>query len=369
MVFRDAGPRRFRFRLAAQQIYINGQPIVIEVADPRGKFETILTDFYSVLLFAVPLVLVIAAVGGYWLSGRALAPVDQIISEAQAIDPAEFSARLSVPRSGDELQRLSETLNQMLDRVEQSVVQVRRFTADASHELRAPVTLIYTAAQFALRRERSAEELKDSMRKILQAAKRSTELINQLLWLARSDAGNNRTELVPADVVPVVSDVACEAATLAADKGLTITTELPDVPVYAALDETSFRRLLLILLDNAVKYTPSGGRVTVHLTQRVDDLEITVADTGIGIPSDKLPFIFDRFWRADQVRSREAGGTGLGLAIAREIANNHGAELTAQSFPGEGSTFTVRVRRPPDVAHTAREQEIRTPGSTPGRIG
>jgi heavy metal sensor kinase len=330
--------------MAAQQIYVNGQPIILEVADPRGKFEDILTDFYSVLLLAVPIVLVIAAVGGYWLSSRALAPVDQIINEAQAIDPANFSARLSVPRSGDELQRLSQTLNHMLDRVEQSVLQVRRFTADASHELRAPMTLIYTAAQFALRRDRSADELKDSLRKVLHAAKRCTDLINQLLWLARSDAGSGGTELAPTDLVPLVSDVASEAAALAVDKELTIATELPDAPVHIALDEASFRRMLLILLDNAVKYTPAGGRIAVRVIEHSDNLEIIVTDSGIGIPAEQLPFVFDRFWRADQVRSREAGGTGLGLAIARDIAKNHGAELGVESLPGQGSTFTIRLR-------------------------
>jgi two-component system, OmpR family, heavy metal sensor histidine kinase CusS len=251
MVFRNAGPRRFPFRMTAQQIYVNGQPIIIEVADSKGKFEGILSEFYPVLVLAVPLIVVFAAAGGYWRSSRALAPVDQIIVEAQAIDPAYFSARLSVPPSGDELQRLSQTLNQMLNRVEQSVLQVRRFTAEASRELRAPMTLIYTAAQFALRRDRSREELKDSLKKILHAAKRSTDLINQLLWLARSDAGDSRTELASTDVVAVVSDIASEAATLAADKRLTIATELPDGPAYVALDEASFRRMLLILLDNA----------------------------------------------------------------------------------------------------------------------
>lgn len=345
LLFRNAGPRRFPFRMAAQQIYVNGERIIIEVADPRGKFEGILTEFYSVLLLAVPIVLVVAAVGGYWLSTRALAPVDQIIDEAQSIDPANFSARLSVPPSGDELQRLSQTLNQMLDRVEQSVLQVRRFTTDASHELRAPMTLIYTAAQFALRRDRNADELKDSLNKILHAAKRCTDLINQLLWLARSDAGNGRMELVSTDVVPVVSDVASEAAILAADKGLTIATDLPGTPATVALDEASFRRMLLILLDNAVKYTSSGGSITVRVMEHANDLEIAVVDSGIGIPAEQQPFVFDRFWRADQVRSREAGGTGLGLAIAREIANTHGAELTVTSSLGHGSTFIVRLRR------------------------
>jgi heavy metal sensor kinase len=345
MVFRDAGPRRFPFRMAAQQIYVHGTPMIIEVADPRGKFGTILTDYYSVLALTIPLVLLVAIVGGYWLSARALAPVDQIISEAQAIDPSNFSARLSVPSSGDELQRLSETLNTMLYRIEQSVVQVRRFTADASHELRAPMTLIYTAAQFALRRDRGADELKESMQEILLAAKRSTELINQLLWLARVDAAGAQLQLKPVDVVQIVSDVVTEAAALASNKGQSISQRFLNRPAYVQIDEASFRRLLLILLDNAIKYTPDGGKIDVCIAERDDAIEIAVADTGIGIPAEQLPFVFDRFWRADQARSRQAGGTGLGLAIAREIAQAHRAQLGVESSVGHGSTFTVRLQQ------------------------
>lgn len=339
----SAGPPWFRIRVAAQRIYVNGQPIIIEVADPEGKYQGALDEFYSVLFVALPIVLVIAALGGYWLSGRALGPVDQIIDEAQAIDPANLAARLSVPTSGDELQRLSETLNQMLSRVERSVLRVRRFTADASHELRAPMTLIYTAAQFALRRDRSADELKDALRRILREAKRCTELINQLLLLARSDAGSSRMELVSTDLAALIAEVVSEVNMLAADKGLNVSTNLPGRTLLAAVEEHSFRRMLLILLDNAIKYTPAGGSATIDLIDNASGPAISVADTGAGISPAELPFIFDRFWRADKVRSREAGGIGLGLAIAREIAQVHGAELTVESSVGHGSTFTVRL--------------------------
>jgi signal transduction histidine kinase len=204
--------------------------------------------------------------------------------------------------------------------------------------------LIYTAAQFALRRDRSSDDLKNALKKILYAAQRCTDLINQLLWLARSDAGN-KLELIPNDVVPVVSDVASEASALAIEKEITIGTELPAAPAYVAIDEASFRRMLLILLDNAVKYTPGGGNIKVRMLESANNLEIAVVDTGIGIPAEQLPFVFDRFWRADQVRTREAGGTGLGLAIARDIAQAHGAELAVESSVGHGSTFTVRIPR------------------------
>jgi signal transduction histidine kinase len=198
------------------------------------------------------------------------------------------------------------------------------------------------------------------LHKILRAAKRCTDLSNHLLWLARSDAGINRVELVSTDAVAVLSDVTSEAAMLAADKGLTIASDLPDTPVYVALDEASFRRMMLILLDNAVKYTLPGGSITVRMTQGENHIEIAVADSGIGIPADQLPFIFDRFWRADQVRSREGGGTGLGLAIASEIAHSHAAELKVESAVGHGSTFTVRLPHPfvqASALRISREQE------------
>src|SRR4051794_36374695 len=232
----------------------------------------------------------------------------------------------------------------MLGRVERSVQQVRRFTADASHELRAPMTLIYTAAQFALRRDRSSDELRDGMRKILREAKRSTELITQLLWLARSDAKSSSIELLPTDMSALVQDVVSEGMVLASNKEVEVSTSLTGRPVRAEVDEASFRRMLLILLDNAIKYTQSGGHVTIRLIKEESQVAIAVADTGPGIPAADLPFIFDRFWRADKVRSRDAGGTGLGLAIAHEIAQSHGAELEVESSVGHGSTFTVRLR-------------------------
>jgi heavy metal sensor kinase len=368
MLFRSAGPPWFPVRMATQRIYtidgqaIGGQPLTIEVADPQRKFEGVLREFYAVLSIALPIVLAIAALGGYWLSGRALRPVDQIIEDACAIDPSNLAARLSVPGSGDELQRLSETLNQMLARIEQSVQQVRRFTADASHELRAPMTLIYTAAQFALRRERSSDELKDALRKIVREAERCTELINQLLTLARSDTGVSPLKLVSSDVAALVRETAGETMPLAANKGLSVSMRLPGGPVCAALDERSFRRLLLVLLDNAIKYTPAGGNIIVSLLEDRRHVTVAVADTGPGIPAEQLPFIFERFWRADRVRSRDAGGTGLGaglgLAIAREIARSHRAELTVESSVELGSTFTVRIPRPAAEllpAHTSSE--------------
>jgi heavy metal sensor kinase len=352
ILFRNAGPAWFPVRMATQRIYIEGQPLIIEVADPQRKFEGVLKEFYSVLFAALPIVLVASTLGGYWLSSKALSPVDRIIDEARAISPTDLSTRLSVPGSGDELQRLSETLNQLLARVENSLMQMRQFTADASHELRAPMTLIYTAAQFTLRRERSANETKESMEKILREAKRCTELINQLLWLARTDGGTIAVELVSVDLTAMIEDVVGEIQTLVSSKGQTVSISSPAAPIHADVDESSFRRMLLILLDNAIKYTAEGGRLTVSLVDSAGQVSIAITDTGAGIPAEQLPFIFDRFWRADKVRSRDLGGAGLGLAIAREIAKSHGAELLVESSVGRGSTFTVRLHSATSAFHS-----------------
>ncbi len=343
ILFRNAGPHRFPLRMASQRFYVGNDSLIVEVAEPQIKYFNVLREFDSVLLVAVPIALAVAAFGGYWLSRRALTPVDRIIEEARAIHSHNLSARLFVPESGDELQRLAETLNQMLSRVEQSLLQMRQFTADASHELRAPMTLIYTSAQFALRRERSPDELKEALQKILREAKRCTALINDLLALARSDTAKKPLELVPTDLSAIVTEMVGEIRVLAADKGITVSTNLPAQPIKAALDEISFRRMLLILLDNAIKYTPSGGTVCASAKVEANNAIVAITDTGIGIPPDQLPYVFDRFWRADKVRSRDAGGSGLGLAIAKEIAISHAAELTAESSVGQGTTFTVKL--------------------------
>ena len=251
-----------------------------------------------------------------------------------------------MPDSRDELQQLSETLNEMLERIEESFSRTRQFTADASHELRAPMTLIYTAAQHALRRERSREDLVDSMQKILRESQRTTALIDDLLLLARGDAGKAPAALEILDAGPLLRDLAEQAAAMAAAKDISVSLELPSEALPVSANEAQLRRLLLILIDNALKYTPAGGRVTIQGSAGPTDVTISVADTGPGISPDDLPHVFERFWRADKVRSREAGGTGLGLTIAKQIAELHGAHLGVQSEVGRGSMFTIRLPKP-----------------------
>lgn len=340
----NGGPGEFPLRLAWQRVTIRGRTLILGAADPQRKYEGVLRAFTTVLLLSTPFILALATLCGLWLGRRALTPVARIADDARAISESTLSARLAVPASGDELQQLSETLNDMLARIEQSFLRTRQFTADASHELRAPMTLIYTAAQSSLRRERSREELVQSMEQIQREAGRTTALIDDLLLLARGDAGKEVAELgVVTDVEMLLRDVAQQAAVMAAARSIQVELRVEAGPLTVRANEPRLRRLLLILVDNAVKFTPSDGRVTISGSVRGREVAISVADTGVGISPDDLPRVFERFWRADKVRSRQSGGTGLGLAIAKQIAEQHAATLDVHSEPGRGSVFTLRL--------------------------
>jgi len=236
-------------------------------------------------------------------------------------------------------------LNDMLRRLERSFEVQRQFTADASHELRAPLTLIYTAAQYALRRPRTRDELVDSLNKIQAESRRTSALIDELLLLARGDAGQEATEFEHIDARALVRDAADQAREMGGTKGIHVTLELDleELPVRGS--EVKLRRLLLILVDNAIKYTAPGGTVTLGANADDSTVTLSVADTGVGISAVDLPHIFERFWRADKVRSREVNGAGLGLPIARQISEQHGARLDVRSEPGRGSVFTVSMVR------------------------
>jgi heavy metal sensor kinase len=340
------GTADFPLRLAWQKVRIGSHALILGVADPQRKFEGVLRAFTTVLLLSTPLILALATACGLWLGRRALAPVARITDDARAITETNLSARLAVPDSRDEMQQLSETLNDMLERIEKSFTRVKQFTADASHELRAPMTLIYTAAQYSLRRERSREELADSMQKILRESQRTTALIDDLLLLARGDAGKESAALTGMDAAPLLREAAEQATAMATAKDISVSLQLEADALPVRANEAQLRRLLLILIDNALKYTPPGGRVTIQGSSDPTEVKISVADTGAGISPDDLPHVFERFWRADKVRSREAGGTGLGLTIARQIAELHGAHLGVQSEIGRGSVFTVRLPHP-----------------------
>jgi len=350
-----AAPREARTSITTQQpngvplrvltlpVRAGGETYIVQLAYPLDDFYEALDRFRRVLFLSSPLLLLLASAGGYWLSRRAFAPVDQIMREARSIGAQNLSSRLLVPHTGDELQRLSETLNGMLARLEQAFRRITQFTADASHELRTPVALMRTRAEIVLRRPRSEEEYRETLRQILEDLQRTSSLIENLMLLARADSGTEALQRTRINMVESVGAACLEGRTLAETKQISFLEELPESPVWIEGDSNSLRRLFLILLDNAVKYTPPQGRITVSLRSSDGCAVTEVRDTGIGIAAEDLPHIFERFFRADRARSRETGGAGLGLSIGQWIAQAHGGTIRAFSKPGEGSVFQVQI--------------------------
>jgi two-component system heavy metal sensor histidine kinase CusS len=331
-----------RYRTLQTEATVLGQHYRILVAAPLEGTDLMLRRLGEVLLWATPGVLLIASLGGYWISRKALKPVDAITRAAQSIGIENLSERLEVPAAGDELRRLSETWNGMLERLEAAVKRLSQFTADASHELRTPIALIRATAELTLRRERSAETYREALRHILDDSDRATRLIEDLLLLARADAGLPALPLDRVELAPLVLDVCEQGQVLAQERQLEISTEAPEQPVFVDANDPALRRLLLLLVDNAVKYTPAGGRITLSVALDSSGPTVTVRDTGIGIPDAALPHVFERFYRVDESRNRAAGGAGLGLSIAQWIAQRHHASLEAESVEGRGSAFRVR---------------------------
>jgi signal transduction histidine kinase len=246
----------------------------------------------------------------------------------------------------------------MLDRIERSFKRIAQFTADASHDLRTPVAVIRTLAEVTLRRPRSAEQYQEALTKVLSTSEETTELLENLLTLARADAGTTGMELHLIDLEQHVQKASERAELLATNKSLEVTTTTPGRAVWVRGDSIAIDRLLLILVDNAIKYTPDRGRCEIALIDSGADVHVEVRDSGIGIASRDLELIFERSYRADSARSRDTGGAGLGLAIARQITELHGGSVTAESQVGRGSTFRVRFPAVPMPSETQIEAAV-----------
>lgn len=336
---------RTTLRFYSKAVNVLGKPFTIQVATPTQTLVKGLTLFKWALVLLIPVVLLAATAGGWWISQRALQPVDRITATARSIGERSLSRRLPVPNTNDELQRLSETLNQMLDRIEKAFKRVTQFTADASHELRSPVALIRTTSELALRRQRSDSEYRDALDEIHAESLRTTDLIENLLMLARADAGKATLARLPVDLTSLVRDVSAQAEKLARQKSIALTCNVNGAGITVAGDQGSLRRLFFILLDNAVKYTPAGGTVAVSVAEHATGADVEIRDSGVGISSQDLPHIFERFYRSDKSRSRDSGGAGLGLSMAKWIVDVHGGAIHVVSEPDGGSTFRVSLPR------------------------
>ena len=334
---------QMQYRTALQRVEAGGQVFEIHAAVPTEPFDQALDHFRLIEKEILPLLVCVAALLGYWLSGRSLAPVNRIIQTAERIGVESLSRRLDVPRARDELRRLTEAINAMLDRIERSFRRITQFTADASHDLRTPVAIVRTSAEISLRRPRTAAEYRETLQQILHTSIETSELLENLLTLARADAGAAGMEMHPLELGSHVRKAQERAKVLSSDKDLELVLRVPGTPVWVRADAVAIDRLLLILVDNAVKYTPAGGRCEIELSHGEEHAQITVRDTGLGIAESDLSSIFERFTRADRARSRDVPGAGLGLAIARWITDMHGGTIAAESRVGAGSAFQVRL--------------------------
>jgi two-component system OmpR family sensor kinase len=323
---------------------------VILVATPIAEAAFGPAALLRSMTLIAPLVLASALIVGYWLARTGLQPLEGITDELEAItDGRSLHRRVAVPMSGgDELNRLVLTLNGMIARLELSFASLRRFTADASHELKTPLMVLRAGVERALTHPSTPPEVLPTLDETLAQINRMSEMVEGLLTLARADEGRAPLAVEDCDLRDILADVAETAGILGDDAGVAVIAQFPDTPVRLRADRQRIREMLLNLVTNAVKYTPSGGNVGLSLTEEQDHVTISVRDSGIGIAPGDLPHIFDRFWRADPARSRtgERPGTGLGLAITKWIAEVHGGSITVQSRPGRGTIFTVMLPKP-----------------------
>lgn len=318
--------------------------VALVTSRPVGELQQTLTEIGMLLIGIVALLTVVVIALAYLLAGRALRPVLLIAATARDISERDLHRRVELDLPQDELGELASTFNTMLSRLEVAFDSLQQFTADAAHELRAPLTLIQAELEVSLRRARTPRQYQDSLRIALTEVEHLAGLLNQLLTLAQADAGALQATLQPIDLRGLVEETVGRWRQLAAGKHVAIDVDGSETGIANA-DPVLLRRLLDNLLDNAVRHTPSGGRVLVNVGLTEQTCQIAVSDTGSGIPASLRASIFDRFTRGDPARTRETGGTGLGLALCRVIAELHGGSIAVEDGAAPGAAFIVRLPR------------------------
>ncbi|HKN86969.1 MAG TPA: heavy metal sensor histidine kinase [Nitrospiraceae bacterium] len=315
---------------------------IVRVGTSLQPLEETLHRLLMILLITVPLALLASLGGGWFLAGRALRPVETITQAAERIAGGDLTQRLSVSMAQDEIGRLAGTFNAMIGRLEASFQQVRQFTSDASHELRTPLTVLKGETELALRRPRSADDYRLVLESSLEEVDRMSRIVDELLFLSRADLGEIKMESRPVRLDHLFDDLKRQAEVLGHEQAVHIVTGLSE-PVTIAGDDMRLRELLLNLLDNAIKYSPRGGRVEMSLVKRDSAARLSISDQGIGMSREEQTHIFDRFYRTDAARAYTKKGTGLGLAICKWIVDAHHGTIDVQSEPGKGSVFTVTL--------------------------
>jgi two-component system OmpR family sensor kinase len=343
------GSPEFRQRGLLREVILPGPfGMTILVGKSLRSEEATLRQLRWTLLGAGAVIMAVGLCGGWLLSRRVMQPIRTISETARAISASDLSRRIAVEEADTELGSLAQTLNGTFERLETAFQRQVRFTADASHELRTPLSIIHSHAELALTRDRTASEYRQAIETCLRAAKRTRSLVDALLVLARADAGKLDLKPERFDLRDAAQESLAMVESRARERNVTVETDLQAVAIQA--DRTRILQLLTNLLANAIQYNREGGHVVLIIGLEGAEAILKVADTGVGIATQDQPHVFERFFRADKARSREAGGSGLGLAICQSIVEAHGGSITFTSQPGSGTTFVIRLpASPPNV--------------------
>lgn len=330
------------YRIMSGAAQIGRRPVVLQVALSEASILQDQRQLLYILLLGLPVGVALAGVGGYALARRALAPVDRMVERARSINAEQLNARLPVDNPDDELGRLASVFNDTFSRLEASFERMRHFTADASHELRTPLTAIRSVGEVGLRGRRDESAYREIIGSMLEEVDRLALMVDRLLMLSRADSGDAKLAIDVVDLGALAGEVAEQLSVLAEEKGQSIKVHCDPVSSWVG-DRVVLRQALMNLVDNAIKYSPEGGSIEVHVAQATEGVAIDVSDTGPGIPEELQGRIFDRFYRVDKARSRGNGGTGLGLAIAKWAVEVNGGHLTIEPSNGAGSRFRISL--------------------------
>jgi len=339
--------RGIRYRL----VVTIGDVAEVAAAYPAAEVDVTLRSLFSLMLLAIPILIVVSVVAGWFLARRSLRPVDTITTAARRITAERLSERLPLSDASDEIARLSETLNDMIARLERQFQQIRQFTADASHELKTPLAILMGEMEIALRKPFNEEEIRETLESCLEEVDRLTNVVQGLLELSRAESGQVQIEREPLNFSALVHSIYEDVEILAETKHLAMSCKI-EPNIFVIGDKVRLHQACLNVMENAVKYTPSTGSVQITIESMPpahdDDkarVMFTVADSGIGIPHEQLPFIYDRFFRVDKARSKSIQGTGLGLSIVRWIVEAHNGTIMAASEESVGTTFVITLPR------------------------
>jgi heavy metal sensor kinase len=353
------GLRRIRLR-DGHQLLTNamsfttpdGSHFLVESGIPYQQTEVVLHGLLLTLAIYTPFIVSLAIAGGYWLMRRSLRPVDEITERAEGITSNNLSERLPTIRTGDELERLSTALNRMIGRLDDAFQHINRFSADASHELRTPLTILQLELEGIVHNYPLSDSLENQIGSALEETQRMSRIVESLLTISRLDAGEVKLDRLPLDFSELIARTAGEMNVLAQEKSIALCTSV-EPGIYLDGDRTHLQQVMVNLIDNAIKYTQVGGTIRVCLYLEDGKIIVEVSDNGAGIPSQALPHVFERFYRADKARSRASGGAGLGLSIVKAICTAHSAGIFVTSQEGLGSRFRVEFPAASHVANCA----------------